>query len=151
MNNISTIFDRILIIIQRRGIRNVAELASFLGYSSPQKIYRLRQAENSKPSYDIIQDFSKKFEDLNMRWFITGEGEPFITPNAQNSLNIIAEPAERYQSEGEIESLKSKIAELEIEKRSLLLALREVGSGHTPNNPTDNSNLPGSSNPKKKK
>jgi hypothetical protein len=124
LKKIQTLFDRINIIIERKGLKNVADLAGILGYGSPQKIYRLRQAENSKPSYDIIQDFSNEFEDLNLRWFITGEGEPFITPNS----NMVAEPAGNYKVQGEIERLKNKIAELEIEKRSLLLALREVGS-----------------------
>jgi hypothetical protein len=126
LKNSQTIFDRIIIIIEQKGLKNVAELAGMLGYGSPQKIYRLRQAENSKPSYDIIQDFSNKFEDLNMRWFVTGEGEPFTS---SASKTMVAEPTENYKTQSEIERLKNKIAELEIEKRSLLLALREVGSG----------------------
>jgi hypothetical protein len=133
LKKIQTIFDRILIIIEQKELKNVAELASILGFKSPQKIYRLRQAENSKPSYDIIQDFSNKFEDLNIRWFITGEGEPFL----KSSPGMVEEPAESYKTQGEIERLKNKIAELEIEKRSLLLALREVGSGRAANEKTN--------------
>jgi hypothetical protein len=128
LKNISTIFERILIIIEKKGLKNVAELAMILGYGSPQKLYRLNQAENSKPSYDIIQDFSNKFEDLNLRWFITGEGEPFTPSSLQN---LTAEPIEYYKTQAEVEKLKNKINELEIEKRSLLLALREVGSART--------------------
>jgi hypothetical protein len=128
LKNISTVFDRVLFIIEKKGLKNVPDLADALGYESPQKIYRLGQAENAKPSYDIIQDFSNLFDDLNLRWFITGEGEPFIKPS---SKNMVAEPAEIYKAQSEIEKLKNKIAELEIEKRSLLLALREVGSART--------------------
>jgi hypothetical protein len=127
LKKIQTLFDRILIIIERKNIRNVAELSALLGYGSPQKIYRLRQAEDSKPSYDIIHDFSNKFEDLNMRWFLTGEGEPFQI--SSHGKNMVAEPAENYKTQGEIERLKNRIAELEIERKALLLALREVGAG----------------------
>jgi len=135
LKKIQTIFDRILIIIERKGIRNVAELSSLLGYGSPQKIYRLRQTQDSKPSYDIIQDFSNKFEDLNVRWFLTGEGEPFQT--SPHSKNMVAEPAENYKTQSEIERLKNKIAELEIEKKALILALREVSAGKRSASKTD--------------
>jgi hypothetical protein len=133
LKKIQTIFDRIEIIIEQKGLKNIAELAAVLEYGSPQKIYRLRQAEDSKPSYDIIQDFSNKFEDLNMRWFITGEGEPFTTSVTRK--NMVAEPTENYKTQSEIERLKNKINELEIEKRSLLLALREVGAVHRSDKP----------------
>ena len=114
-------------ILEKKGLKNVSELADKLGYASPQKIYRLKQEENSKPSYDILFDLSNKFEDLNLRWFITGEGEPF------NSLhetgNLAAEPTAVYGETEEVKKLQSRVNELEIEKRSLLLALREVGAG----------------------
>lgn len=126
MNIHSKIFDRILLIIKEKGIKNVAELADSLGYASPQKIYRLKQ-EDCKPSYDIIHDFSNKFDDLNLRWFISGEGSPFISPN--HTYNIASEPPLEYNTLSEINALKNRIAELEIEKKSLLLALREIGSG----------------------
>jgi hypothetical protein len=137
LKKIQTIFDRILFIIERKGIRNVAELSSLLGYGSPQKIYRLRQTQDSKPSYDIIQDFSNQFDDLNMRWFLTGEGEPFQT--SSHGKNLVAEPIENYKTQSEIERLKNKIAELEIEKKALLLALREVSAGNRSTTKTDRS------------
>lgn len=131
MNKISTIFDRILYIIEKKGLKNVAELANILGYDKPQKIYRLKQEEDSKPSYDIIKDFSIKFKDLNLRWFITGEGEPFYTQEygKKSSGNNIEEPVTAYRVSEEVQQLKERINELEIEKKSLLLALREFGAG----------------------
>jgi len=126
LNINSKIFERILFIIKEKGIRNVAELADSLGYASPQKIYRLKQ-EDCKPSYDIIHDFSNKFEDLNIRWFISGEGSPFLSPNYTSTL--VSEPPLEYNALSEITALKNRIAELEIEKKSLLMALREIGSG----------------------
>jgi len=132
LNNNSTIFDRILLIIEKKGIKNVAELASQLGYDKPQKIYRLKQEENSKPSYDIIHDFTIKFEDLNVRWFITGKGEPFMEEYIKNAIN---EPLINYPLE--VQQLKDRVNELEIEKKSILLALREFGEGlaHTSEKP----------------
>jgi len=135
LNSNSTIFDRILIILEKKGLKNVSELAAKLGYASPQKIYRLKQEENSKPSYDIILDLSNKFEDLNLRWFITGEGEPFGMGYATG--HFVAEPTAPYGDPDEVKNLKSRIMELEIEKRSLLLALREVGAGKAPSDTTD--------------
>ena len=131
MNKNSTIFDRILYIIEKKGLKNVAELANILGYDKPQKIYRLKQEEDSKPSYDIIRDFSIKFKDLNLRWFITGEGEPFhIVEYGKKALkNNIEEPTSDYSSFEDVQQLKDRINELEIEKKSLLLALREFGAG----------------------
>ena len=129
MNNSSTIFDRILYIIEKKELKNIAALADILGYGSPQKIYRLKQAEDSKPSYDIISDFSNKFEDLNIRWFITGEGEAFETIQKSIFNGSVAEPESDYKSSAEVKKLKARINELEIEKKSLLLALREIGVG----------------------
>jgi len=127
LNKNSTIFDRILTILEKKGLKNVSELADKLGYASPQKIYRLKQEENSKPSYDIIFDLSNKFEDLNLRWFITGEGEPFGI--SDQTGNWVAEPMSAYGETEELKNLRNRVNELEIEKRSLLLALREVGAG----------------------
>lgn len=127
LNKNSTIFDRVLVILEKKGLKNVSELAAKLGYSSPQKIYRLKQEENSKPSYDIILDLSNKFEDLNLRWFVTGEGEPFVS--AYGADHLAAEPTAPYGETDEVRNLRNRITELEIEKRSLLMALREVGAG----------------------
>jgi len=126
LNKNSTIFDRILLILEKKGLKNVSELADKLGYASPQKIYRLKQEENSKPSYDIIFDLSNKFEDLNLRWFITGKGEPF---SSLQTGTWAAEPTVGYGETDEVENLRNRVNELEIEKRSLLLALREIGAG----------------------
>lgn len=135
MNKYSTIFDRIIVIVEKKGFKNVAELAEKLGYASPQKIYRLKQEENSKPSYDIIRDFSNKFEDLDLRWFVTGEGTPFTT----EATSAVSEPRVAYGESEEVKLLRDKIKELEIEKKSLLLALREIGAGQSVSDPAKNS------------
>ncbi len=131
MNKNSTIFERVLILIEAKGIKNVAELADIMGYASPQKIYRLKR-DHCKPSFDILEDFSNKFDDLNIRWFITGKGSAFTSSLLSKDgayQNIALEPSIPYTSPDEIQQLKEQINNLEIEKKSLLLALREIGSG----------------------
>ena len=62
-----------------KGIKNVPDLAIALGYDSPEKLYRLKRKPEAKPSYDILEDLTNKFEDLNIRYLITGDGRPFIS------------------------------------------------------------------------
>jgi hypothetical protein len=60
--------------LDHKGI-GVIDLALVLGYNSPQKLYRLFNTENASPSVQIIEDISKKFEDLNLNWLFTGKGK----------------------------------------------------------------------------
>ncbi|PZP39521.1 MAG: hypothetical protein DI598_19900, partial [Pseudopedobacter saltans] len=53
---------------------NQSEFATLLGYDSSEKISRLFRKEGAKPSADIIEDISNKFEDLNIEWWLTGKG-----------------------------------------------------------------------------
>lgn len=76
MNKNSNIFERIEQLADIKGYRSVTELSKFLGYNSPEKLLRLGREGNKAPSYDIIADFTNKFADLNLRWFLTGNGEP---------------------------------------------------------------------------
>lgn len=73
LNENSNFFERTLEIALFYGFSGIPELAKALGYSSPEKLYRLKK-ENAKPSVDILQDLSNKFEDLDLNWYITGQG-----------------------------------------------------------------------------
>lgn len=53
----------------------IIDLSVILGYSSPQKLYRLFNTENANPSCQIIEDIAVKFYDLNLNWLFTGRGE----------------------------------------------------------------------------
>ena len=79
----SNFFERTLRISVLYGYSGIPDLAKALGYSSPEKLYRLKK-ENAKPSVDILQDLSNKFEDLDLNWYITGLGE--ITKSKKNVL-----------------------------------------------------------------
>lgn len=70
----STFSSRLRMFMQAKNI-NQTQLASTLGYASPEKISRLLRKEGASPSVDIIIDFSNKFEDLNIEWLVTGKGE----------------------------------------------------------------------------
>lgn len=73
LNENSNFFERTLRISSFYGLSGIPELAKALGYNSPEKFYRLKK-ENAKPSVDILQDLSNKFEDLDLNWYITGQG-----------------------------------------------------------------------------
>lgn len=63
-----------------------------LGYNSSEKISRLFRNEGVKPSCDIIEDISNKFEDLNIDWWITGKGSML---KAQSSTKQTTTPTNK--------------------------------------------------------
>lgn len=71
-----------------KGFKNLNDLSDHLGYSSPEKLYRLKRNPEAKPSFDIIQDFSNKFEDLNLNWFISNDPNPSIQTNLYKNDTI---------------------------------------------------------------
>lgn len=89
-------FERLEYIAECKGLNGITGLAEYLGYNSPQKLYRLKN-NDARPSYDIIADFSNKFEDLNLRWFVLGIGEPFLNV----SSSILADPITTYTRKGD--------------------------------------------------
>ncbi|MFC0344013.1 S24 family peptidase [Epilithonimonas hispanica] len=104
LNKNSNFFERTLEIALFYGFSGIPELAKALGYSSPEKLYRLKK-ENAKPSVDILQDLSNKFEDLDLNWYITGQGSlqknaKVITPvSGSFSMNTtIAETKKDYSN-----------------------------------------------------
>jgi hypothetical protein len=80
MNKNNNIFERILQVIEFHNIKSVNIFAiKYLGYSSSEKINRLKNP-NNKPSYEILLDISNKFENINMNWLINGTGEMLLHP-----------------------------------------------------------------------
>lgn len=71
----TNIFERILQLSEYKGFKSINDFAkSGLGYNSSEKLNRLKDV-SKKPSFDIIEDISNKFEDICVRWLVTGEGE----------------------------------------------------------------------------
>lgn len=89
LNKDSNFFERTLRIAVFYGFSGIPDLAKALGYSSPEKLYRLKK-ENAKPSVDILQDLSNKFEDLDLNWYITGKGE--LSGSYSRETKIIDKP-----------------------------------------------------------
>lgn len=52
----------------------ITDMSIILGYTSPQKLYRLFNTDNASPSVQIIEDISSKFHELNLNWLFTGRG-----------------------------------------------------------------------------
>lgn len=71
----TNIFERLTQIADLKGFKSINDFAkNGLGYASSEKINRLKDV-SKKPSFDIIEDISNKFEDISVRWLVTGEGE----------------------------------------------------------------------------
>lgn len=47
-------------------------------YSSCEKVARLFRIQGAKPSVDILEDIAEHFEELNIRWLVTGQGEMLL-------------------------------------------------------------------------
>ncbi|AWO01142.1 hypothetical protein DLD77_05275 [Chitinophaga alhagiae] len=52
-----------------------SEFSRCLNYNSCEKVARLFRIEGAKPSVDIVKDIAQNFEELNIRWLLTGDGE----------------------------------------------------------------------------
>ena len=75
MKEISIFFERILQILDYYGIKSINSLAiERFKYDSSEKINRLKTPGTS-PSFQILCDFANEFEEIDMRWFLTGVGE----------------------------------------------------------------------------
>ncbi len=72
---------------------DVPTVSNSLGYSHPEKLYRLfRQDSNNKPSIDILLDLSNKFDNLNMHWLLTGFGQMEFDFKPRKDLEDAAYP-----------------------------------------------------------
>ena len=102
----STVFTRIEFLAKTMGL-NVNELSKKLGYSSPEKLYRLGREEGAKPGFEIISDFATMFSHLNLRWFLFGDGEPF------NNSDIVESPIKSpytfAKSQREVDSMRKAL------------------------------------------
>lgn len=75
---------------ESQGIKNTQKLSEFLGYKSPEKLYRLERDANAKPSFAVLQDISKKFENVDMNFLIRG---------VETQNNIVNESGSQYEKQ----------------------------------------------------
>lgn len=130
----SNFFDRISQIIDFYEIKNVKSFAcDYLGYKSPQKINRLKE-DGTSPSYEILNDISNKFENVNPDWLLTGKGEMLRGAQAQAPQELLEEI--RAEKEREIARIRAEkeaeIARIRAEKDAEIKEMtrelnREIG------------------------
>ncbi|MBK6263521.1 S24 family peptidase [Marivirga sp. S37H4] len=111
MKENSNFFERLMVFSDSQGFKNINEFAEFLGYSSAEKLYRLKRSPSAKPSFDIIHDISNKFEILDLRWLITGN--TYNSPDSPPESRQMNEPTDTYAS-----SKAGNIAMVPIEART---------------------------------
>lgn len=87
MDKKTSIFERILQIVEFYNIKSVNSFAKdYLGYDSSEKIARLKDP-NKRPSVDILEDISNKFENIDLNWLITGSGS--MLKNGEKSYKFV--------------------------------------------------------------
>ena len=94
---------------------NALKLSQSLGYRQSEKIYRLFRAENptALPSAEILEDISNKFENLDVRWLLTGKVSANPTASPTNNYMEVAEGQAEYKTKPQmIEALQQANAAL---------------------------------------
>ncbi|MGQ2982087.1 hypothetical protein [Flavobacterium sp.] len=117
------IFNRLLQVIEYKGFKSVNEFAiSGLNYNSAEKLNRLKK-ENTKPGFEILYDITNKFADINLNWFVSGEGEmilPFKGVQEPGLKYTVSNASEIVQVKNEmIDLLKQENKELRTDKEFL--------------------------------
>lgn len=100
-----TFYSRLMQVAEYQGIKNTQKLSEFLGYKSPQKLYRLEKDPSAKPSFKILLDITNKFDNLDLKWLITGETD------TNQKINKTSEPDGSYYRITFEEIIAEKVAE----------------------------------------
>lgn len=113
MNKKSNFFERLLQILDLYGIKTINSFAKdYLNYSSSEKINRLKD-ETKRPSYEILEDISNKFENIDMNWLVTGRGE-MLRKSSENANTQKSDDKDYI-----IDLQKFKITQLEYDNKIL--------------------------------
>ena len=92
----SNFYNRMLTYAQIQGIKNTKALSDALGFEKPERLYRLKRDANARPSFETIEGLTNLFENLNLRWLITGKG-----PQELPSFTGVEEPPTVYMTRAE--------------------------------------------------
>lgn len=120
-----TFFKRLLHIVEFQGFKNINDFAlNGLKYESSSKLNRLKDEKN-KPSVEILLDISKRFEDINIHWLLTGD-DNFLRSNSAKNRNL-HDPREAYKSEASIKLTENyaSLKETVVLKDEIIQALKE--------------------------
>ena len=120
------------VIVSLKGLKGITELAAKLNYASAEKMYRIGRHPNAKPSFDIIADLTNLFEDLNVRWLLTGKGTPFDDRlDEKTGRSVPTELTEHHTLKIENKRLKNENdAYLKIIE-NLSRAMADLGKGYS--------------------
>jgi hypothetical protein len=65
--------DRLVVFLNYKGL-SVRELAEDLGYTRSEKLLRLVRERDAQPNYTTIMDISNHFPEMNIEWWLKGNG-----------------------------------------------------------------------------
>lgn len=130
----TNIFERITEIAENKGFRSINDFAlNGLGSKSSEKINRLKDPKK-KPSYEIVNDISNKFEDVDVRWLVTGD--------EKKHNNKVVEPTEIYYTKNTLKTANNQIPLFDIDAIAGftpiftdLNTLKPIDFLHIPNSP----------------
>ncbi|WP_289663912.1 helix-turn-helix domain-containing protein [Flavobacterium panacagri] len=75
----STINERVLLLIENQSNDNKRKFAKSIGYSA-QVISNIVSGRKSNPSFEVLFAITKTFVDVNPEWLLTGKGEMLKVP-----------------------------------------------------------------------
>jgi hypothetical protein len=87
--------SRFLLLIKRLGMNNNS-FSKKLGLINGTAIGNIVGGRKNKPSFDLIFKIISTFDYINSDWLITGRGEMFNTPQKNEGLTVVNEPALPY-------------------------------------------------------
>lgn len=67
---------------------NIPSFAKALDYQRPDKLYNIFKG-TFYPSFEILSDITKKFENVNVHYLITGRGTMFLDDNCKNPIEVL--------------------------------------------------------------
>ncbi|WP_431166367.1 hypothetical protein [Tenacibaculum halocynthiae] len=99
-----------------KGYKSINSFAvNALKYKSSEKLNRLKK-EGTKPSLDVLLDVSNIFEDFNIHWYVTGEGEMLLSDTKPETTS----------SETSLASLELDLKRKDFEMKGMLLEFQEL-------------------------
>jgi transcriptional regulator with XRE-family HTH domain len=118
----TTIGQRITALKKYKGM-NQTELANFLGVS-PSTISTLERDE-SQPSYDVTSAVRKRIPEINIYWFLYGEGG-MILSNGENVTNEDIEAVEFWKGMAILREKEVEMKTKELERVKSLLKINQT-------------------------